>query len=284
MVTTSKRSLLWACLSACFATTAAAQPCTAPRGSYASVNGLEMYYQVQGTGKPLVLLHGGLTTIETSFDTLRPTLAKDYQTIAIEQQAHGRTANIDRPLTYEQMADDTAELLRQLDVRDAYVLGYSDGGIVGLGLAIRHPELVSKLIVAGAGFSNDGLIPGNLEELEALDPSDPFLAPIRDAYTAVAPRPEDWPVLIAQIKGLSRAFRGYTPAQLRTVETPVLVMNADADIFTPEHAAELKRHLPNASLAILPMSDHFFFVARSSWILPMLQEFLAPAPADPATP
>jgi len=120
---------------------------TSPTGHYASVNGLNMYYEIHGTGRPLVLLHGGMTTIDTSFGKLLLSFSEARQVIAIEQQGHGHTADIDRPLTFDQMSDDTATLLRQLKIDRADFLGYSLGGIIGLDIAIRHPHLVNKVIV-----------------------------------------------------------------------------------------------------------------------------------------
>src|SRR5215813_9729897 len=129
-------------------------------GNYASVNGLEMYYEIHGSGSPLVLIHGTLSTIQTSFGTTLPLFARKRQVIAIEQQAHGHTADIDRPLTYAQMADDTAEVLRQLKIENADFFGYSMGGGVAIELAMRHPGLVGKLVWAGGvSYSPDGLYP-----------------------------------------------------------------------------------------------------------------------------
>src|SRR5919199_4740760 len=118
------------------------------RGQYASVNGLNMYYEVHGAGRPLVLLHGALSAIGTSFGKVLPSLAETRQVIAVEQQAHGHTADIDRPLTVPQMADDTAALLRQLDVGQADLFGYSLGAAIALQVAMQHPELVRKLVLA----------------------------------------------------------------------------------------------------------------------------------------
>src|SRR5229473_7537271 len=119
---------------------------------YASVNGLKMYYEIQGAGRPLVLLHGGLCTIEVCLERIRQPFEKTRRTIAIEQQAHGRTADIDRPLSIEQMTEDTAALLRQLKVRNADVFGYSLGGSVALGIALRHPGLVRKVAIFGTAY------------------------------------------------------------------------------------------------------------------------------------
>ena len=118
---------------------------------------IEMYYETHGNGSPLVLLHGGITTIETSFGRLIPHLERHFRVFAIEQQGHGRTPDLDRPLTFPQMADDTAALLRRIGVERADYFGYSDGGNVALGLAIRHPGLVGKMALAGTNYNNDGL-------------------------------------------------------------------------------------------------------------------------------
>src|SRR5436190_14366490 len=144
----------------------------AAHGQYASVNGLTMYYEVHGAGRPLVLLHGALSAIDTSFGMLLPSLAKARQVIAIEQQAHGRTADIDRPLTIERMADDTTALLLHLGIAEADIFGYSMGAGIALQIAIRHPDLVHKLVLAAATYNSDGFHPGMLAGLETLKPED----------------------------------------------------------------------------------------------------------------
>src|SRR5438876_6729505 len=132
-------------------------------GQYASVNGLNMYYEVHGAGRPLVLLHGALSAIDTSFGKVLPSLAKSRQVVAIEQQAHGHTADIDRPLTIEQMADDTVALLHQLELDEVDFFGYSMGAGIALQIAVRRPDLVRKLVLASPAYSRDGLHPGLLE-------------------------------------------------------------------------------------------------------------------------
>ncbi|HEY0898480.1 MAG TPA: alpha/beta hydrolase [Sphingobacteriaceae bacterium] len=127
--------------------------------SYAPVNGLQMYYEVHGQGKPLVLIHGGGSTIGTTFGRIMPELARHHQVIAVELQAHGHTADIDRPLSFEQDADDLAELLKHLQINKSDIFGFSNGGTTALQLAIRHPELVDHLIVASALFKRDGAPP-----------------------------------------------------------------------------------------------------------------------------
>jgi pimeloyl-ACP methyl ester carboxylesterase len=251
-----------------------------PAGSYASVNGLNMYYEIHGTGSPLVLLHGGLTTIETSFGTVLPTLSKSRQVIAVEQQAHGRTTDIDRPLSFEQMADDTAALLEQLKIEKADVFGYSDGGNVALGIAIRRPELIRKLVVAGTNYNNDGLYPEILEFFKHVNLDD--LGELKDFYASVAPRPEDWPVLVKKVMDMALTFPGWRPEDLQAINSPTLVMIGDADIVRPEHAVEMFRLLPRARLAVLPGTDHFLRLQNPEWLLSMIVDFLeAPMPSEP---
>ena len=132
---------------------------TGATGSYASVNGLKMYYEIHGTGKPLVLLHGALTTIDTSFGKVLPALAKTRQVVAVEQQGHGRTADMDRPLTYQQMADDTAALLHQLNIENADFFGYSMGSGIALQIAIRHPDLGAQTCARRARVQQRGVSP-----------------------------------------------------------------------------------------------------------------------------
>ncbi len=237
-----------------------------------------MYYEIHATGKPLVLLHGGLMTIDSSFGKILPTLAKSWQVIAIEQQAHGHTADIARPLTYEQMADDTAALLKSLKVNGADFFGYSDGGIVALGIAIRHPELVRKLVVAGANYNNDGLYPEILEFMKNAKAED-LGSEMQNAYTHVAPRPEVWPKLLRKVMDMGLAWKGWRSEDIRSIKVPVLVINGDADIVRPEHAVEMFRLLPHSQLAMLPGTDHEMIMQRAGLLLPMILTFFdAPTP------
>ncbi len=267
----------------------------AQRG-YVSVNGLRMYYEIHGEGPPLVLLHGGLMTIETSFAEFLPSLARTRRVIAVEQQAHGRTADIDRPLTFEQEANDTAALLGQLEILNTDVFGYSDGGIVGLGLAIRQPKLVRKLVLAGANYNNDGLHPEMLQFITAMADQDPASAAatlppeMRDAYVRVAPRPEDWPILVSKEMKQSATFKGWRPDDLKAIKAPVLIVVGDADIVRLEHAVEMLHlfgggvagdmvGLPDSQLAVLPGTTHELLMQRADLLLPIILAFLdAPAP------
>ncbi|WP_269850262.1 alpha/beta fold hydrolase [Methanosarcina horonobensis] len=190
------------------------------KSGYASVNGLDMYYEICGAGRPLVLLHGSLTTIETSFGKFIPFFAKTRQVIAIEQQGHGHTADVDRPLTYEQMAEDTIELLRQLRIEKADFFGYSMGAAIALQIAIQHPYLMRKLAVIAPAYSNDGLYPEVLEGEEKLKPEDLNGTEWQKAYARIAPNPEHWPVLIAKEQQLTRDFKGWTADEVQAIKAP----------------------------------------------------------------
>ncbi|MGH6896944.1 MAG: alpha/beta fold hydrolase [Geminicoccaceae bacterium] len=259
------------------------------QSGYAAVNGLEMYYEIHGTGRPLVLLHGALMTIE-GFGELLPSLAETRQVVAVEQQAHGRTADIDRPLRYEQMADDTAALLRHLGIEQADFFGYSMGGGIALQIAIRHPDLVRRLVVAAANYDPDGYYPEVLEGIQKLKPEDFAGSPWLEAYTRVAPNPAAWPALLARIKDLDLWFEGWPRAGIASIEAPALVIVGDADVVRPEHAVEMFRllgggvpgdlaGLPRSRLAVLPGTTHVTLVDRADWLTSMVTEFLdAPTP------
>jgi pimeloyl-ACP methyl ester carboxylesterase len=253
------------------------------RGGHLRVGDLDMYYQMQGRGRPLLLLHAGFSTIEASFAGLRPGLISARNTIALEQQAHGRTADLARPLTYEQMVEDTAMALELLRVTDADVFGWSDGGVIALGLALRHPELVRRVAIMGAACTNAGYVAGFDERMRALRPDEPGLASIRESYEQVAPRQEGWPALVEKVKAMYFAFGGWPVAELRKLAAPLLVMVGDRDLVTVDHAVRLHRLVPSGSLAVLPGSDHGVTVAHADWIAPMLLDFFE-APAEALQP
>ena len=250
----------------------------AVKSGYVLVNGLNMYYEIQGTGRPLVLIHGGVSTIDTNFGKVRPPLAKNWKTVAVELQGHGHTADIDRPLTFEQMAEDIAALLRQLQIENADFVGYSIGGGVALRIAMRYPDLVRKLIVIGTTYNNDGLVPGLVGAFKTMKPED-IPAEFREAYARTAPDPKQWPTLVAKVMRLLLEFKGWRPEDIQSIKAPVLVMIGDADVVRPEHAVQMFRLLPYAQLAVLPGTDHFLPMQRSDWAVPMIEAFLnAPMP------
>lgn len=264
---------------------------TNAKGRYASVNGLKMYYEIHGSGRPLVLLHGAFGTIDTDFGKLLPRLAKTRRVIAVEQQAHGRTADIDRPLTYEQLANDVAGLLQQLKITNADFLGYSLGGAVAVQLAIQRPDLVRKLVFAGgAAYRPDGFQPGLLEAEGKMKPEDLAGTPWQKAYARIAPKPENWPALVAKIKDLDLKWVGWPPEAIKSIRAPTLLINGDSDVVRPEHLVQMFRllgggvagdlvGLPRAQLAVLPGTTHVTLVDRTDWLFSMITGFLdAPIP------
>ena len=248
-------------------------------GHYAPVNGLKMYYEDDGHGRPLVMLHGGLCTIELCLGKLRAELATGRRIIAPELQGHGHTADIDRAMTMEQLTEDVAALLRRLDVRDADFFGFSIGGGIALRLALKYPELVHKVVVFGAQIDKDGLVPGTAEFLESAKAAD-FPPEFREAYAKVAPDPARFAALVPKVAKTVAMDTGLGRDRLKCIAAPVLVMVGDADMVRAEHAVEMYRLLPHANLAVLPRSTHFAPKDRPKWVAFMTRDFLdAPMPA-----
>ncbi|MGW6725789.1 alpha/beta fold hydrolase [Nocardia sp. NPDC055029] len=259
-------------------------------GAYAEVNGLRMYYERHGVATdqpPLVLLHGALSGIGTDFGELIPELSKTREVIAIEQQAHGRTADIDRPLRTPQMADDTVALLGQLGIGRADILGYSMGAGVALDITLRHPDLVRKQILLSGGLGAEAMHPGLMEGMDELKPEHLHGSPFHTDYLKNAPRPEDFPQLVARV--LDHDLNGMpsvSPEAARTIKAPTLTVIGDSDIVRPEHSVEMFRlfgggimgdtpaGLPNSQLAILPGTSHITAPHRPELLLPMIPAFL----------
>jgi pimeloyl-ACP methyl ester carboxylesterase len=244
----------------------------ATKGGYAFVNGINLYYVIYGTGQSLVLLHGGLGSLEM-FDPSLPVLSASRQVIAVDLQAHGRTADIDRPLRFELMADDIAALIKHLGIERADVMGYSLGGGVALQTAIRHPEVARKLVVVSTPFKRDGWYPEVLAAMAQMGPEaaeSMKQSPIYQLYSTIAPRPQDWPVLVTKMGDLMK--RGYDWTKGVTgIKAPVLIVFGDADAVRTAHALEFFALLgggqrdagwdgagrPKAQLAILPGVTHY---------------------------
>jgi pimeloyl-ACP methyl ester carboxylesterase len=254
-----------------------------------------MYYEVHGEGSPLLLLHGAYMTTEMMGPIL-PGLAESRQVIAPELQGHGRTADIDRPLTYEQLADDAAALLSHLGVESADIFGYSLGGGVALQLAIRHPDVVRKLIVASASFASDGMHAALLEMLPTTTPEMFAGSPIEEAYVRIAPDPGDFPALVEKLTQLDITPFSWSPDDIRGIVAPALIIVGDSDAIRLEHAIELfgllgggvmgdLAGLPKSQLAVLPATTHFMppgfgLLDRAEWVLAMIPPFLDPPSAQ----
>jgi len=277
--------LMVASLAACAPTTILT-PRSAPmtHAHYANVNGLRMYYEDHGEGPPMVLIHGGGSTVQTSFGAILPRLARSHRVIAVEQQAHGHTEDLDRPLSFEQMADDTAALLGQLQVHNADVLGFSNGGMTALQVAVRHPALVHRLVVCSGFYAHANLIPGLRAAFERPPNADEMPRPLRDAYLAAAPH-ADLNAFVAKTVAMMRSFPDLTEDQLRAIDAPTLVMVGEEDVVLPEHAARLAKLVKHGQLAIMPGAHGSYLgVAESPPPSPALferavgiiEKFLAP--------
>lgn len=250
--------------------------------SYALVNGLRIYFEIHGIANParppLVLLHGGGDTIKTSFGYILPELARDRQIIAFEQQGYGHTADIaDRPFSFEQSADDTAALLDYLHIEKADLFGFSNGGTIALQVAIRHPKVVHKLVLASALSKREGAYPW-LWEAMAKAKLENMPKELQEEYLKVAPHPENLRMFHDKAAQRVRDFKDLPADVIRGITAPALVIVGDADVIRPEHAVEMFRALPHAQLAVLPGTDHMKVTARSEWLVPMISAFLdAPA-------
>jgi pimeloyl-ACP methyl ester carboxylesterase len=259
-------------------------------GRYANVNGLKMYYEIHGRGKPLVLIHGAFSQPRTDFPRLIPHWARTREVIAVDLQGHGHTADVDRPLTYRQMGDDVVALLKQLNITNADFFGYSMGGGVALDIAIHHPEVVRKTVdMGGPMYRATGFHP-DLMKLEATLTADMMDGtPWKASYDSVAPNKSDFPKLVAKIKTLDTQFAGWSPAEIQAIKTPMMLIVGDADAVRLEHVVEFFHLLgggvegdlhpiPAAQLAVLPGTNHQLIVSRTDWLASMTDAFLDAAP------
>ena len=267
------------------ATPAAEASETTPQSGYAPVNGLQMYYEIHGRGEPLVLVHGAFGAID-QWGSILSTLAEDHQVIAVDLQGHGRTADIDRPFTYDDFADDVAGLMDHLGVAQADVVGYSMGATIVLRFAMRHPDRVRKLVVISGAYRQDGSYPEVLAGIQEITPDVFAGTPIEEAYLRNAPNPEDFPALVDKASVLVATNFAWPEAEVSAITAPTLLIYADSDSFRLEHMVELFRllgggvpgdltGLPKSHLAIIPGATHVGLVVdRTHLWLPMITEFL----------
>lgn len=251
------------------------------QATYASVNDIDLYYEVHGAdrpGPPLIMLHGGMLTFHLSFDALLPALTAERRVIGVELQGHGHTALGDRPFSIRQCAEDVIALLDRLGIERADFLGYSLGGLVSTDVAVVAPERVGRLVVAAAHFGatrSEAYYP----EITALDLESPRMpteaegAAMIRAFEEVAPRTEDFFASVGVVQPAVHDFEGWTGDVLARLTMPVLIIVGDTDFVRLEHAVEMKRRVPDARLAILPGTTHMQ-VIRPDLVLPMVTAFL----------
>jgi len=255
---------------------------TLQKSGFAPVNGLSMYYEIHGSGRPLVLLHGGGSTIGTTFGRILPVLAKKYMIIAVESQAHGHTPDINRPLTFEQDADNVFALLKELEIDNADVLGFSNGGSIAMQLAIRHPERVGKLIVVSSFFKRAGIYPevwnfikgGSLETMPKQ---------LKDAYLAINNDHNALKAMHDKDQQRMVDFKDWPEETIRSIKAQTLLVIGDKDVVSPEHAVEMYRLIPNCRLSIIPGGHGEFLGEITGWkegdkmpgvFVEMVEEFL----------
>ena len=249
---------------------------------YPDVNGLKMYYEIyQPAGqpnresKPLVLIHGGGSTIETTFGRIIPVLAKHRKLIAVELQAHGRTSDRDNELSFEQDADDVATLLKHLNITKADIFGFSNGGTTALQIAIRHPELVNKIVAASALCKRNG-VPSWFWDFMKQAKLENMPEQLKKGYIEVASNPDGLQVMHDKDAKRMVDFKDIPDEKIQSIIAPTLIIVGDKDVITPEHAIEMHRLIPNSELAIIP-GGHGEYIGEITTLKPNDKEsdFLA---------
>src|SRR5215472_1991156 len=240
--------------------------------TYLPVNGLRLYYEIHGSGRPLVLLHGGLLTIDLNFGPLLEPLAASRRVIAVELQGHGHTADTGRPLTIEALAGDVIALLNHLGIAEADLFGFSLGGLVAYAIALAAPDRVGRLIAASADAHRP---PGRESAPPGEDrlPTPADFQAWREAYEAVAPDPAHFDEFAAKNEALVHEFPGWTD-ELRSLQVPTLLVFGDRDFSPLPDVVEMFELLPNAQLAVLPGTTHVGVTRRPGEVLALITQFL----------
>lgn len=253
---------------------------------YARVNGLDLYYEVHGAGQPLVLLHGGLLTIDLTFGGILPALAATRQVVAVELQGHGHTGDIDRDPALVYLADDVAGLLDHLGIDRADFFGFSLGGLTALQLALTRPARVNRLVLASTHYRPDGYHPEILDPRAQPGsrrmPTESDFQEMYEAYAKVAPDPGRFEAFAEKLQPTVHAFEGWPARTLAGLEAPVLLLVGDTDFVRLEHAVEMHELIPGAQLGVLPGTTHSNLPRRADLVVPMVRAFLTPqADASP---
>ena len=255
------------------------------QNGYSEVNGIKMYYEIYGRGsqgKPLVLIHGGGSTIQTTFGRIIPMLAKHRRLIAVELQAHGRTSDREKDLSFEQDADDVATLLKNLNIDKADFFGFSNGGTTAVQIAIRHPEIVDKLILGSALCKRDG-VPSQFWDFMKGAQLASMPEQLKKAYLEVSPNPSGLQTMFDKDVKRMVNFKDIPDEQIDSIKAPTLIIIGDQDLIKPEHAIEMHRQIANSELAIIP-GVHGEYIEEittlksgskeASFVIPMMERFL----------
>ncbi len=234
---------------------------------YSDVNGIKMYYELHGTtGDFLALIHGGGSTIGTTFGKLIPLLENKFQVIAVELQGHGHTDDRNAPESFEQDADDVTELLHNLNISKASVVGFSNGGNTAMQIAIRHPEIVNKLILASTFYKREGLIPGFFDGMNQAT-IDAMPQILKDAFLEINPDTNKLLTMFNKDKERMLNFRDWKDEDIHSIKAPTLIINGDRDVILPEHAVAISKLIENSRLLIIP-SEHGTYIGVAECPLP----------------
>ncbi len=252
------------------------------RNGTSDVNGIKMYYEIYGQGKPLVLIHGGGSTIQTSFGRILPLFSKERQLICVELQAHGRTSDRNAELSFEQDADDVAALLKNINIEKTDVLGFSNGGNTALQMVIRHPQLCNKIVAASVLLKRDGSFPQFWEFMEK-GTFEQMPQQFKDAFLKVNADSSKLFNMFQKCANRMMHFKDVPDEQIKSIQSPVLLINGDADVATNEHAVAISKLIPNCKLAIIP-GGHGAYIGEittlkpnyknSDFVVPMIENFL----------
>jgi len=248
------------------------------RTGYADINGLHLYHEEYGDGSPLVLLHGGMLTIDLNFATLIPTLARRHTVIGVELQGHGRTADIKRPITPAALAGDVTALLDHLGIDRAHIFGHSMGAAATLELAVHHPERVRSIIAASASVRPDGLHEDLTDPAKQATstrmPTPQDFTDFQQAYARLSPHPDHFDDFLATLSTSTADTQGWPDDELAAITAPTLLVIGDHDFTTVEHAALMQQLIPGSQLAVLPGTTHMQVTRRADLMLPILARFL----------
>jgi pimeloyl-ACP methyl ester carboxylesterase len=253
------------------------------QSGYSEVGGLKMYYEIYGQGKPLVLIHGGGSTIQTTFGNVIPLLSKHRQIIAMDLQAHGRTSDRQTELSFEQDANDVVTLLNNLEIAKADLLGYSNGGQTLFEVALRHPAIVNKMIIASAFYKRNAVVPQFWEGFDSAT-IDVMPQSLKNGFLKV--NNDEKALLNMFNKDVQRMkdFKGWSDEQMKSIKAPTLIINGNNDVGTVEHAVEMYRTIPNSQLIILPGQHGAYigaveYLENGKWtqqyIVDIINEFLS---------
>lgn len=252
---------------------------------YAPVNGLEIYYEIHGEGKPLLLLHGSYMTIDLNWKDILPELSKTHRVIAIEMQGHGRTADNNRPYSYESMADDAAKVLKHLKIDKADIIGYSLGGTVALEMGIKHPEVTDRIVIISSVYKHTGWSADVRNALSSFKPEFFDATPLKTAYDKVAPKPDYWHKFVTKLTNFDSKDFNLGEANIKAMKSPVLLIMGDNDGIDLNHTAEMYRllgggvfadmnGLPKSQLAIIPAQTHVTLMMQTDKLMAAIDPFL----------